>query len=160
VQTESVARSDDDFDELFVREFDRCTRVARRVVRQEELARDLAAEAFVRAWARWPSLRTQQPGAWVVKVTVNLAIDATRVRIPLVSAPRATTTSVEAKVEQLVIADALRQLSERQRTAVVLRYLADYTEDEVAAALGVSKGTVKVHLHRGTRRLRRVLGEW
>jgi DNA-directed RNA polymerase specialized sigma24 family protein len=42
---------------------------------------------------------------------------------------------------------------------IVLRYLADYSEDQVAAALGVSNGTVKIHLRRGISRLRRDLAE-
>ena len=70
-----------------MREFERCVRVARRIVGQEEVARDIAGEAFVRAWARWPSLRDQRAGAWVARVTVNLAIDATRKRIPPLLAP-------------------------------------------------------------------------
>jgi RNA polymerase sigma factor (sigma-70 family) len=49
---------------------------------------------------------------------------------------------------------ALRQVSSRQRDVLVLRYLADLPEAEVAAALGCSVGTVKQHAHRGLRALR------
>src|SRR5215472_15236212 len=66
------------FDDLFLRDFDRCMGIARRIVGEKELARDLAMEAFTRAWTRWALLRDQQPRAWVVKVTANLAVDAMR----------------------------------------------------------------------------------
>ena len=52
---------------------------------------------------------------------------------------------------------ALRDLSERQREVLVLRYWADLSEAEIAAALGISAGSVKTHAHRGTAALARIL---
>jgi len=146
-----------DFEGLFAREFERCVRVARRIIGREDLARDLAAEAFARAWARWPSLRHQQPGAWVVRVTVNLAIDTTRRRVAQIAAPAFAQSPEDSSITKLTLAAALRALPVQQRTAIALRYLADYSEADVATALEVSKGTVKVHLHRGLIRLRGAL---
>src|SRR5262245_26979432 len=54
----------------------------------------------------------------------------------------------------LPLVAALRTLPAQQRAAIVLRYLADYSEEDVAAALQVTPGTVKTHLHRGIARLR------
>jgi RNA polymerase sigma-70 factor (ECF subfamily) len=54
---------------------------------------------------------------------------------------------------------ALRALSHRQRAAVVLHHAADYPIREVAAILGSTPAAVKVHLMRGRRRLRELLGE-
>src|SRR5262245_12187375 len=148
---------DSDFDALFAREFERCVRVARRITGRDDLARDLAAEAFARAWVRWPQLREQQPGAWVVKVTVNLAIDSIRRRVVDAIEPVHVPSPEDASVTRLTLVDALEQLPARQRTTVALRYLADCSEQEIARALDVSKGTVKVHLHRGLARLRALL---
>ena len=53
---------------------------------------------------------------------------------------------------------ALRQLSPAQRAAVVLHYEADLSVQEVAQRMGTSVGAVKVHLFRGRRRLRELLG--
>ena len=52
---------------------------------------------------------------------------------------------------------ALTRLPKRQREVVVLRYLADLPEQEVAEQLGTSVGSVKQHAHRATARLRRDL---
>ncbi|MGH9292112.1 MAG: sigma-70 family RNA polymerase sigma factor [Acidimicrobiales bacterium] len=49
---------------------------------------------------------------------------------------------------------ALSRLPRRQREAVALRYLADMSEVEVAHTLGISRGSVKTHVHRGLQSLR------
>jgi DNA-directed RNA polymerase specialized sigma24 family protein len=54
---------------------------------------------------------------------------------------------------------ALRSLSRRQREVVVLRYLVDLPELDVADALHCSTGTVKRHAHRGLERMRSLLGD-
>ena len=154
-----MTERDPAFVDLFDHEYERCVRVARRILGDGDVAREIAAEAFARAWSRWPQLRQREAGGWVVKVTVNLAIDATRRRrLPLPhAAPVAATDDTVAT--RLALAAALRKLPERQRHAVALRYLADLPEPEVARALGVSAGTVKTHLHRGLARLRTSLGD-
>jgi RNA polymerase sigma factor (sigma-70 family) len=53
---------------------------------------------------------------------------------------------------------ALQALPRRQREAIALRYLADLSERDVSVALGVSRGSVKTHLHRGMVGLRSALG--
>jgi RNA polymerase sigma-70 factor (ECF subfamily) len=52
----------------------------------------------------------------------------------------------------------MQHLSGRQQEVVVLRYLIDLPEEEVAASLGMSTGSVKTHLHRATTKLRAELG--
>ena len=61
--------------------------------------------------------------------------------------------------DRLDLQRALRDLPKRQRDVVVLRYVADQPEDAVAAALGVSVGTVKTHASRGLAALRARLGD-
>jgi RNA polymerase sigma factor (sigma-70 family) len=53
----------------------------------------------------------------------------------------------------------MERLSPRYQRALALRYLAGLTPDEAAAALGVSKATMAVVVHRATRALRRALVE-
>ena len=48
---------------------------------------------------------------------------------------------------------ALRALPDRQRVAVALHYLADLSVADVAAAMGISEGAVKTHLHRARSQL-------
>jgi RNA polymerase sigma-70 factor (sigma-E family) len=60
----------------------------------------------------------------------------------------------------LVVRKALHHLPERQRMAVILRYLCDLPVADVARVLGCSEGTVKSRTHHGLRALRATLGEY
>lgn len=119
--------------------------------RQE--AEDLAQEACTRACLRWH--RLDDPRAWVVRVTTNLAFDrfrrlrsaAKHLRLP--PAP-----PVSPDDRHLDLHRALAKLPKRQREVVVLRYLTDFSEAQTAAALGCSPGTVKSHAARGLHALR------
>ena len=94
----------------------------------------------------------------VLRVASNITIDIVRKRPVFVEPSRAA--DVEDQVAtRLALAAALRALPGRQRDAIVLRYLNDYSEAQVAEALGVSQGTVKTHLRRGLDALRSRIGD-
>ena len=150
-------------DESFEAAFDpllaRALTVARRVVGDPATAEDVAAEALARAYARWSAVEGMpHREAWVARVAANLAIDVVRRRRwtdPAV-ADRWDDPSV---VDRLALVTALRGLPARQREVLVLRHVTDLSEADVAAALGVSAGTVKVHHHRAVAALRAQLHE-
>ena len=125
------APGDDDFEAAFDALFASARRIAVRLVGDGPEADDVAAEALARAYARWSKVADlDYRDAWVMRVT------ATR----------------------LALGEALRRLPRRQRDVVVLRYLADLSEADVAKSLGVSAGSVKQHAHRAVDALRRTLG--
>ncbi len=142
------------FDERFDALATLSYRVAYRMVGSREDARDIAQEAMARAYARWPKVR-DKAGGWVGQVTTNLALDLLRRRsrpVPAPSEPVSDPAGRTAERADLVV--ALRRLPRRQRDVVVLRYLADLPEAEVASTLGCTAGTVKQHAHRGLAALR------
>jgi RNA polymerase sigma factor (sigma-70 family) len=55
----------------------------------------------------------------------------------------------------MALCDALRSLPARQREVVILRYVTDLSQEDVASALGISTGAVKQHAARGCAHLRR-----
>jgi RNA polymerase sigma factor (sigma-70 family) len=57
------------------------------------------------------------------------------------------------------ILDALRELPDRQREVLALRYYLDLSEADIANALGISRGAVKSHASRGVAALRNLLEE-
>ena len=135
-------------------------RVAHRLLGDREDAEDVAQEALARAYARWPSVAGHAE-AWVARVATNLAIGRYRTRRRGAADLGRSTSAVRGAgvtdafvVDRLGLVDALRRLPRRQREVLVLRYLADLTEQDVADALGTSVGTVKQHAHRATTRLR------
>jgi RNA polymerase sigma-70 factor (ECF subfamily) len=125
-------------------------------------AEELTQEAFAQAWRRWHSVaEMERPVAWVYVVAMNRmrrefgreqrreAIAERMVR----PAAAMTPDPAQAVVTSLTLQSALRDLSTRQRAAVVLHYLADLTVPEVAAAMRCAEGTVKSTLHTALARL-------
>jgi RNA polymerase sigma-70 factor (ECF subfamily) len=149
---------DDDFRGFYERLQPRAVSAARRLVSDPALAEDLAAEAFARAYSRWVKVRRHpNPDAWLLRVVGNVAIDHVRHE-----ARRPTTDDDSVRYDpsaddatlRIDLTDAMQHLSGRQQEVVVLRYLIDLTEEDVAASLGMSTGSVKTHLSRATTKLR------
>jgi RNA polymerase sigma-70 factor (sigma-E family) len=142
------------FEEVFPELFRLAYRVSFRVLGDRGDAEDVAQEALARTHVRWSRLR-DNPQGWVVTVSTNLAIDRLRRRRRTVESGSEPVALVEMHLsERIDLARALRRLPRRQREVVVLRYLADWPELEVADALGCSAGTVKSHASRGLAHLR------
>jgi RNA polymerase sigma-70 factor (sigma-E family) len=119
----------------------------------EDQADDLVQEALVRAFTR--PVRVPRPGAaeaYVRMIMVNLFIDGARRRsrwsrvVPLLRPADATPDPADQVSDRDAMLTALRGLSPRQRSCVVLRYYEDLPVAKVAAALGVGEGTVKRYL--------------
>ena len=154
----SAKRTDSEFDASFAAAFDDlypvAVRLAARIVGDQASAEDVAAEALARTYARWAKVSTlPYRDAWVLRVTGNLAIDTVRRRRPSPAVALADSFE-DATALRLALASALAKLPGRQREAVVLRYLAGYSEAEVSAALGISANSVKTHAQRGLTALR------
>ncbi|HVX21615.1 MAG TPA: sigma-70 family RNA polymerase sigma factor [Acidimicrobiales bacterium] len=136
-------------------------RVAFRILGDGGDAEDVAQEALARAVVRWTAVQ-DRAGGWVARVAANLAIDRYRRRRRSGSGwsgPGPDWVADRYQPERLDLARALRRLPRRQREVVVLRYLADWSEQDVAASLGCSVGTVKSHGARGLGSLRRALSD-
>lgn len=154
------ASARDEFDVVFREMYLPAFRVALRVLNNVTDAEDAAAEGLsraLRAWSRIGGLPYRN--AWIMRVTLNVAIDQARRRRPSsVLAEQSVHDRTDEVVESLGLAAALADLPTRQREVVSLRYLADLSEVEVAASLGISVSSVKTHASRGLAALRGRLG--
>lgn len=157
------SQGDDAFREFYERLQPRAVGVARRLVGSPTVAEDLAAEAFARAYARWQTVRGHpNPDAWLLRVVGNLSVDHVRHesrRPELRHDGGAGDRPGDDAALRVDLARALHRLSGRQQEVVVMRYLIDLTEDDVAVSLGMTTGSVKTHLHRATTKLRAQLGD-
>jgi RNA polymerase sigma-70 factor, ECF subfamily len=149
----------------------RCLREARRILGNRDDAEEAVQEAFVRAWRKRGACRT--PGAplpWLLQITRNEAmrLAARRSRrqaseIPDAEPEAAPDMSADTPLDQALTSvateQALSTLGEDERNLLRLRYEEDLTQGQVAAALGVPEGTVKVRLHRARARLKGVAGD-
>lgn len=145
-----------DFDEVFRALYPQARTVARRILGSLADAEDAASEGLARALVDWRRVgRLEHRDAWILRVTINIALDVARRRNrTLPDDVVASNCDDDESVLRLTLVAALAELPTRQREAIVLRHLAGLSEQEVAAALGVSHNTAKKHLQRGMARLR------
>jgi RNA polymerase sigma factor (sigma-70 family) len=131
-----------------------CLRIVLVSVGDRQLAEDLVAEAFARAWVSWSKVREHPvPRAWVVRTALNVHVSWWR-RRELTVDGRTALTLLENQPERPAdldvdeaLAAAIRALPPRQREVVVLRVFLGLDTDATARLLGISPGTVGAHLH-------------
>jgi RNA polymerase sigma-70 factor (ECF subfamily) len=110
-----------------------------------DLVEECADEAFARALAHWPNIRTMDhPRAWLQTVALNVLRRTQRRRSleDKVMGRLRPDQAVEAVSPLPEVWLAVGVLPPRQQLAVVLRYVADLAEDEIAVTMGVTRGTV------------------
>lgn len=124
------------------------------VLRDPDLAREATDEGMTRALRHWRKVvRVENQAGWVYRVAHNWAVDQIRKR----QRWRNRLTRVE-PVWQPPVPDpevfgAVNALPYDQRAVVVLRLVEDWSERDVAEALGIAPGTVKSRLSRALEKL-------
>jgi RNA polymerase sigma-70 factor (ECF subfamily) len=126
-----------------------------------ELAQDVAAEAFTRAYSSWARVAAlESPDGWVWTVAYNVLRRHFR-RRALESRILHRAVGPEASPAPGVVSedvwDAVRSLPLRQRTAIALRYVLDLPQAQIAAVMGVAPGTVSATLVAARKRLAETL---
>ena len=133
-------------------------RLARLFVDDRNAAEDLVQEAFIRLARN--AARVRDPArapAYLRSIVLNLARDENRrglvsMRHRSVLAQTTITDDddeLTLREDQRQVLHALRDLPERQRTCLVLRYYDELGPDAIAETLGISRNSVKTHLQRG-----------
>jgi RNA polymerase sigma factor (sigma-70 family) len=159
VQAERLQRAETSvFEAFFTATFPKARAMASRLA-GPALGEDLAIEGLARAYARWKSVSAMEyPEAWVMRVVTNAALDELRCKRVVLPVITIRDISADLVLRDNVV-EALRTLTRRQQEVVVLRYIVDLPEAEVARILGMGTGSVKTHLHRAIPRLRSYLSK-
>jgi RNA polymerase sigma-70 factor (ECF subfamily) len=152
-------------EELYAAHAQGAVRLAHLLVGDQEIAQDIAQEAFLRAFGRFADMRKPNSFAGYLKATiVNLTRKhfkrrgLERLYIERLLA-RPTTRVEPPNVEQHeVVTQALLKVPERQRAALVLHYYEDLSEYQVGDLLGVSEQAARSLVARGRKALREQLG--
>ena len=123
-----------DFQRVFDDVYPQSYALALRILRDQAAAEAVATEALARAYARWAKVRKHpHPDGWVLRLTGNLAT---------ASLSRFSDTPTP-------LSEALAALPEHVREPVLLRYLTELDEPEVALVLGTSEEAVRTHVREG-----------
>lgn len=161
-------------EELYAAHWRPLVRFAVLLVRDQAVAEDVVQDAFVALHQRWGRLSDRSRAtAYLRRSVVNgsrsvlrhrsvvdrhlqRAAGAARTRgTDLHTTPDATAASLR----RTAVLDALAELPRRQREVLVLRHYLDLGEAEIAATLGITRGSVKTHASRGAAALRARLPE-
>ena len=158
--TRAPQAHDAEFRTFAVARWPRLLRTAFLLTGHHHDAEDLVQVTLAKAYARWDRVRrASNPDAYVWRILLNAHHDRLRGR----KVPELLTTwfperlhgdQADSVLDRDVLTAALRRLPPRQRAAVVLRYVEDRTETEVAALLGTRVGTVRSRAARGLEKLR------
>jgi RNA polymerase sigma-70 factor (ECF subfamily) len=133
------------------------------------LAEDLAQETFVKAFRNLAAFDSRRRfSSWLFRIAHNTGIDALRRRglatIPIDSGEEIDDPAAPAAADPVVRRDlgralekAMARLRPDQRTAVVLRYDAGLSFEEIGHVLGIPEPTARSHVHRARKELARLL---
>jgi len=159
-------------DTLVSAHYGRLRRLCRLLLGDPQEAEDVVQDVFLKAHeADRLSRAPVDWGAWLTRVAVNACHDRRRAGgwmrfrlrssriddMPLVAETLAPSDAAISEDTRRRIWIAFRALPRRQQEVFALRYIEDRPTADVAAALGLSAGSVKRHLYRAVRRLRRAL---
>jgi RNA polymerase sigma factor (sigma-70 family) len=166
------ASGDDLFYETYLAPLEtRMLRTAWRITRDPDRARDALQDAMARVWRQRERVRAHpNPGALVLRIAIHAAIDVLRRerrrrRAEESAAPNAwranpqtgPAAAAESSEVRALVLDAVARLPERQAAAVTLRVLEEQPYEAVAAALGCTEPTARVHVLRGREKLKQLL---
>jgi RNA polymerase sigma-70 factor (ECF subfamily) len=175
--TEVLAGQTDSFSELAGRHRQRVERLCRRFFSDEEMARDIAQESFIRAFTALATYRAEMPfGGWLRAIVVNLCYDELRRRrrrpeelvgdfsapevqwMQLVNGatPEQIVGEAEERRESYNLAHRLLDtLKPEDRMVMVLKESEELSVSEIAETLGWSEAKVKIRAFRARQALRK-----
>jgi RNA polymerase sigma factor (sigma-70 family) len=124
-------------------------------------ADDCYQETWVAALRAYPRLRdASNLRSWIFTVAYRKAIDHVRSRrrapVPVGAVPDtpAATAIAEPEARDEDLWAQVRELPDKQRTALALRYVADAGYDEISAVMGTSEDAARRNVHEALRKLR------
>jgi RNA polymerase sigma-70 factor (ECF subfamily) len=155
------------FEELVRRTYSDSYTLALRLTGDEDDARDVVQESYLRAYRGLKRFRGDaQFTTWLYRITANCASNQLRRRArhrheeldedlgPVVDADHDPAALADASDLRARVEEALAELPPRLRAVVVLRDIYDLPHEAIAAELGISESAAKVRLHRARRKLR------
>lgn len=160
--TASRSDADEAVTALYAAHYATLVRLAALLVRSSGEAEEIVQDSFVAVHGKWGRLREPDKAVGYLRRTVVNRARSSQRRHRVADKHSVFSVEVAVSAEHSALAaesraaviDALHRLPPRQREVLVLRYYADLSEADIAAALGISRGAVKSHASRGMTALR------
>jgi DNA-directed RNA polymerase specialized sigma24 family protein len=139
------------FEQVYGDRYESMVQLACGMVDRRAVAEEIVQESFQQLWQRWEQV--SQPSSYLRTSVVNgCHNELRRRRVRRDAWPKLVVVPECSTVEYL--ADALAEVNERRRRALVLRYYGDCSIAEIAAVMDIPAGTAKSLIHRGLADLR------
>ena len=164
IQTVTSSAATPTFEEYAVAAWPSLYRYAYLLAGNHADAEDVAQQTLMKAHASWTRVRaSDSPTAYVRRMLTNTYLSQRRPqgrRLELLTdaPPEPAHAPVGGPEERMLLWPHVTSLPPRQRAVIVLRYYEDLSEQEIAEALGCSRGNVKSTAHRALKALRAAIG--
>lgn len=160
-----------DFELLVLAQQAYVARLAHRLLAWDGDIGDVVQDVLVAAYRHWPTFRRgAKVTTWLAAITLNACRTHRRRRwlrfrwyrdtAPDTGAPTQEHVPAEAGERDEAVRQAVMALPNRYREAIVLRYLEEFSVEEIAAILGRSRAAIDAQLSRGRALLRDSLTDW
>ena len=140
MRVHGVRQDQREFTEFYARAWDDCLRIVTLSVGNRQLAEDLVAESFTKAWISWRRIRgLDEPRAWIIRIALNGHVSwwrRHRREVELGSHDAAAAAGQDTALDSSLVA-ALRRLPARRRQVIALRLLLDLDTATTAEMLGI-----------------------
>ncbi len=151
--------------EIYTVHYNQLVRLAVMLVHDVQTAEEVVQDSFEAMHLAWRRLRnTEKALSYLRQAIVNKSRSVLRHRkVVEMHPPKPAPDEQSAEhaaltlIERSAVTSALRSLPARQREAVVLRYYGDFSEADIAKAMGISRGAVKSHTARAMASLKSIL---
>lgn len=144
-----------DFDTFYAASSRRVLAHVSAMVGSQAEAEDAVAEAYLRAWNRWDTIRTyDSPEGWVRQAAYRYAVSTWRRAVNRLRAHHRAATDQHLDAlnpDHVAIVTALRRIPADQRRVIVLHHLVGLSVAQIHQETGVPPGTVTTWLARGRR---------
>lgn len=155
--------SKSDWEGIVEQYYDQIYAYAFQFFRSEHEARDATQDAFIKAHSSVSKLKDRSKAkAWLYSIVRNVCIDKKRKwkrRFESIFPGEITEKTESSQLEDILIQQLVAELPERQREVFILRHWHGFSTEETAKLLGIDQGSVKSHLSRAIKKLKKQILE-
>lgn len=142
-----------DFEDIYKNYWQNVFRICRGYVNDQDAAKDLAQESFIKVWTQLPKFRNESSiGTWIYRITANTCLrqiqkekKMPKSELPYEIKEEAVETDIESDLQ--LLHQCISKLPEIERIIISLE-LEDINQKEIAKIVGVSEGNVRVKIYR------------
>ena len=166
--TQAISGDVEAFGELYTNHVTKIYRYVYYNVHDKEHAEDITQEVFLKAWKAIGSCRGKEKtfSSWLYRIAHNLIIDKLRKsqkqpsrEAELPESIRDTSDRMEISLEQKDLLKVIDVLSPNQRQVIVMKFIEEMDNREIAETMGKSTGAIRILQMRALETLRKTLGK-